>query len=669
CGLPFLAQWNTMVFYPFSLIYLLFPLSWSLGFFCLFHLWWAAFGMFILARSWTGHNFAAAVAGLSFIFSGVLLSCLKWPNNMAALGWMPWLVFYAERAVRGNLRAVATAALVGAAQMLAGAPEIIVLSWVITGILTLYVVFTQKAEQLPIVGKFLALVVLVAALCSVQLLPFLDLLSHSQREAGFHGSQWPMPPWGWANFFLPLFRMFPSYHDVHAQPGQYWISTYYVSISVWVLAVVAFSKVRTARVWLLAGTLVIVLWISLGERALLYKWLRATIPGLGMMRFPIKFVVLAAFILPLLGALGLAHLLSGRDKAQAKSIWIPTGIILAIIGSLILFSELNPFRYSRAFLTTWNGLWRMAFLSFGAALLGLLWKREGASRRIPALLFLALAVIDGLSHTTWQNPAVPKWVYSGAAIEMVPKPLLGHGRAMMSPEAADTIDHLKLDYPVEDVMASRISLYCNLNLLEHIPKIDGFYAIYPREMAEVQDLLYATTNLPPAALLDFLGVTQISADHSWDQWEHRPSALPLITSPPRLTEIKKGVSDLFGNSFNPREEALLEVPAEAIPSTGAAQIDRLDWKPEKITFQARSAGPATIVLSQTFYHNWAATIDGAPVPILRANHAFQALRFSSGTHTVVLEYIDQAFRLGSIISLVAAAAVIALIVLSRQNAK
>src|SRR5512143_3519679 len=35
CGLPFLAQWNTMVCYPFSVVYLLLPLPWSLNLFCL----------------------------------------------------------------------------------------------------------------------------------------------------------------------------------------------------------------------------------------------------------------------------------------------------------------------------------------------------------------------------------------------------------------------------------------------------------------------------------------------------------------------------------------------------------------------------------------------------------------------------------------------------------
>src|SRR6266516_872380 len=41
CGVPFLAQWNTMCLYPPSLLYLALPLGWSLGFFCLVHVWFA----------------------------------------------------------------------------------------------------------------------------------------------------------------------------------------------------------------------------------------------------------------------------------------------------------------------------------------------------------------------------------------------------------------------------------------------------------------------------------------------------------------------------------------------------------------------------------------------------------------------------------------------------
>ncbi len=70
CGVPFLAQWNTQVLYPPALFYLLFPLSWSLGVFCLLHLFWGGCGMFLLARRWTQNHLAAAFAGIVFTFNG-----------------------------------------------------------------------------------------------------------------------------------------------------------------------------------------------------------------------------------------------------------------------------------------------------------------------------------------------------------------------------------------------------------------------------------------------------------------------------------------------------------------------------------------------------------------------------------------------------------------------
>src|SRR5438093_12958602 len=66
CGLPFLAQWNTLVLYPGSIIYLLFPISWSLGIYCLGHLFLAGMGMYLLAQRWTGNRLVAAVAGFAF---------------------------------------------------------------------------------------------------------------------------------------------------------------------------------------------------------------------------------------------------------------------------------------------------------------------------------------------------------------------------------------------------------------------------------------------------------------------------------------------------------------------------------------------------------------------------------------------------------------------------
>src|SRR5438045_8620004 len=90
-GIPYVAQWNTMVFYPLSLIYLLLPLPWSLGWFCLFHLFLAGLGMYYLASRWTNDRLAASVAGIVFAFNGLTVAFLIWSNNLAALGWLPWV--------------------------------------------------------------------------------------------------------------------------------------------------------------------------------------------------------------------------------------------------------------------------------------------------------------------------------------------------------------------------------------------------------------------------------------------------------------------------------------------------------------------------------------------------------------------------------------------------
>src|SRR2546426_10528993 len=89
CGAPFLAQWNTMPLYPPALIYLLLPLSWSLGFFCLLHLFWAGLGMYFLGYRWTGSRLGASVAGLVFCFYGLCFNLLIVPRHISPLRLVP----------------------------------------------------------------------------------------------------------------------------------------------------------------------------------------------------------------------------------------------------------------------------------------------------------------------------------------------------------------------------------------------------------------------------------------------------------------------------------------------------------------------------------------------------------------------------------------------------
>ncbi len=58
-----------------------------------------------------------------------------------------------------------------------------------------------------------------------------------------------------------------------------------------------------------------------------------------------------------------------------------------------------------------------------------------------------------------------------------------------------------------------------------------------------------------------------------------------------------------------------------------------------------------VVLCQAYYHNWQARVDGAAVPLWRANYAFQALEVPAGRHRITLIYKDKALLAGGMISI------------------
>lgn len=666
CGIPFLAQWNTIVLYPGSLIYLLLPLPWSLSLFCLVHFWLAGMGMHALVRSWFRSNTAAAVGGIGFVFCGLLLSSLKWPNVIAAFAWMPWIIWAIRLALAEGGRRIPLAALLGSMQMLTGTPEMILFTWTMASILCLGEQPSTRFAPLVRLARLALLVMLVSALCAAQLLPFLDLLQNSQRSRDFGGPDWNMPIWGWANFIIPLFQTFASYHGVHAQPGQYWISTYYVSLPLLLLAGYALRRRGELQLKLLAALAMLCAWMALGDRAYLHAWFNEAFPFLSFMRFPIKFVVPVCFILCLLGAAGLAELLrtragfSNAEKPFSAVRWTGVIVLLLLLGVLSVIA----FRAPRAEPALVQNVLLRAIILLAA------WKTlrlalSGPMLKPGALLVFALLIFaDSASHAPWQNPSVPGWAYLGEGAELHPRPRLGAGRAMISPDAYDKLDHLRYDTPSEDVLASRLSLYASANLIDRVPKVDGFYSLYLRGMSQILFALYSQPN-PSPALLDFLSISQYTAPGKTLHWSHRPTAFDSWASVGQeiiLRPVEDVLPLLTNATFQPKETVYVVSTAEtrALPRSPAARVGKLEITGHRWLAEVDSPQPTLLVLSQSHHPNWKATVNDQPSAIWRANLNFQGIPVPAGKSTVVLRYEDRAFKTGLAISGTALALVLLL---------
>ena len=199
-----------------------------------------------------------------------------WPNfiaafRLAAVGGMAGATGLARRGETGRW-----AALAGAMQMLAAGPEVILLTWVILFVLACGDWVRREGPRSRIPVRFFALALLVAMICAAQLLPFLELLAHSQRDRDYSSAShdWSMPFWGWANFLVPLFRTTPTAQGVFFQNGQYWTSSYYAGIGTILFGAVAVRRLRDWRVRALAGLLLLGLVMALGDGSLLYRGLR-----------------------------------------------------------------------------------------------------------------------------------------------------------------------------------------------------------------------------------------------------------------------------------------------------------------------------------------------------------------------------------------------------------
>ncbi|MBA4076926.1 MAG: hypothetical protein C0508_17935 [Cyanobacteria bacterium PR.023] len=89
----------------------------------------------------------------------------------------------------------------------------------------------------------------------------------------------------------------------------------------------------------------------------------------------------------------------------------------------------------------------------------------------------------------------------------------------------------------------------------------------------------------------------------------------------------------------------------------------------QVAIDYSSTVPAFMVLTDTFYPGWHATIDGQPTEMFRANYLFRAVHVPSGKHTVRFEYWPSSLVAGLVLfsCAVLAAFVIVLVNLSLRN--
>jgi uncharacterized membrane protein YfhO len=76
----------------------------------------------------------------------------------------------------------------------------------------------------------------------------------------------------------------------------------------------------------------------------------------------------------------------------------------------------------------------------------------------------------------------------------------------------------------------------------------------------------------------------------------------------------------------------------------------LQYDLHTVTLSVDAGQPGYLVLSDTYYPGWRATVDGQPEAIWRANYAFRAVYVPAGQHTVQFVFDPAIWKAGLAVS-------------------
>lgn len=367
-GYPFVGSLQPAIFYPSTLLHLLFPIKAAYNLEVICCMLFMAFFMYLWLKEFS-------LSGIS-ILSGMLIFSLSGftayrifaghISHLRGVVWLP-LIFYAcFRALKAKKVLELAAYIFIAAwavgfEITSGFPQLVTYTFLNLLIFIFgYLAISKERDYKRGAWLFIFLILSVLLLFCVQVVPTLEGFRFSSIDRSFeYSSSFSLPFKGLINFVFPNFFGSPLNNNYRSDitDGYYWELQDYFSITGLILAILAVFSLRrkgestNRNIILLMGLVSLFsLLIALGKNTPVYRLLYYVVPGISGTRAPARIFGLLSFSVATLSACGLdifrAYL---ANKLHNRSFLIATLSCLAVF---LIYSDLfilnGPFIRSSA---------------------------------------------------------------------------------------------------------------------------------------------------------------------------------------------------------------------------------------------------------------------------------------------------------------------------------
>jgi hypothetical protein len=620
-GQSLIGQTQPGPLFPMNILFLLLPLDGGYLQARFLNLYWvvlhglAALGCYALCREW-GRGYGASVLAALGFGCGGFLGTVAWLDVAAGAVFTPWILLFLSRAVEGKRRwgSAALSGFVLGMAWLSGHHEIPLLVTLLVMLVWGVVVWLDWRKA----GLAVVSLLVGGMVAAVQVWPTIEFGRLSKRWVG------TADPVGW-NERIPY-----TIATVYSMPARGILDTLlpnaerYADCAPYLgLAIVGMGMLGLAcaitdrRVRWVAWVTGLALVFALGAATPLHGVLYSVVPGLGKARIPVRAIHVFNLGLCVMAAYGMDGFLAGQRQRGTR--------ILA--GVLLLFG-IAAAGWAIGNRGVDNRLLLSGFLAVGMAAAALLRVRWAAG------LWITVAMIEmqGVSTATYSSRYLEGQFRYARMLEE-------------NRDVAEFLRGLERQAPVRlDVKEADVPM--NFGDYHGVDVLGGYVAGVP------ENLLRAETHLERTKTV--LAVTHYlakSAERGEQEalFEGR-SGLKVFRNPesrPRAWSVHKAIGVASHGELRDRlqvqpldvhRQTVLLGQAPSLETCDGDTVKILSRSSNRVRIQAQMRCEGMVILGDSYYPGWQATVDGKAAKIWEAYGFVRGVMVGAGDHQVEMRF-------------------------------